>query len=454
MLGKNQITRIRGLDSLKNLEMLDLHTNKISKIENISHLSGLRVLNLSNNNISAVENLSGLSSLNELNLRKNIITVVDGIQNCPQLKKLFLTQNKIESFDKIKCLKDAKLLEELAMDANPITTDLRKYVSYCFEKCPKLKMLDGKKQSDYFDAKTFLLEDAGSATGSTQPTPDKGQDPANGDDISPDNLLQIISLEWKNEMKRLREKGLNGYKKRKDSKQDTCVQSGHAEIEGISMLFIYGNAIEVLEKAEFQKTVEEITFQYMRFNTIVGSTNMKKLKKFDKLKKLTFSHNNIHSFVQISKLEAITTLKSLTILENDVSSTSLCRCFIVYRFPFVTEINGSPVTDEEKNQARTQFQNFDKILSTQKYYPSRVAHDRGRDDSSNHQSSRNTRQFMKKNNEAAHEFVNSLLENCIKQDKMMKNFYDGWEDTMKVFVDKSVEELYSNADKNSMLKAI
>ncbi|HPI45720.1 MAG TPA: hypothetical protein PLH91_10845, partial [Tenuifilaceae bacterium] len=74
-------------------------------------------------------------------------------------------------------------------------------------------------------------------------------------------------------MKRVREKGLNGYKKRKDSKQESCVQSGHAEIEGISMLFIYGNAIEVLDKSEFQKTVEEITFQYMRFNTIVGSSN-------------------------------------------------------------------------------------------------------------------------------------------------------------------------------------
>lgn len=83
-------------------------------------------------------------------------------------------------------------------------------------------MLDGKKQSDYFETKTFPLEDGGgSATGSTQPTPDKAGDPANGDDISPDNLLKIISVEWKNEMKRLKEKGLNGYKKRKDSKQDS-----------------------------------------------------------------------------------------------------------------------------------------------------------------------------------------------------------------------------------------
>jgi transcription termination factor NusB len=121
----------------------------------------------------------------------------------------------------------------------------------------------------------------------------------------------------------------------------------------------------------------------------------------------------------------------------------------------VTEINNSPVTDKEKDQARTQFQHFDKILSTQKFYPTRVSHDRPQNDgSSSHHSSRNTRQFMKKNNEAAHDFVNGLLDNCIKQDEKMKNFYDGWEDTMKVLVDKAVEELHSNNDKSSMLKAL
>jgi hypothetical protein len=310
-----------------------------------------------------------------------------------------------------------------------------------------LVLLDGKKESEYKDSK-FFSEEVRSGTESTQPTPDKTADPANGDDISPDSLLKIISVEWKNEMTRLKEKGLNGYKKRKDNKKESCVQSGHAEIEGTSMLFIYGEAVEVLDKSEFQKPVEEIMFQYMSFNDIVGSMNMKKLRKFEKLRKLTFSHNNIFSFVQISKLEAIPTLKSLTISNNDVSNTLLCRCFVVYRFPFVTEINGIPVNEIEKNEAKTQFQNFDKILSTQKFFPTRVLQDRNKDDSSsNHHSGRNTRQFTKKNNEIAHEFVNNLLNGCIKQDKVMKNFYGEWQDTMKVIVIKAVEELYTNNEK-------
>mmetsp|Transcript_22631 Transcript_22631/g.20107 ORF Transcript_22631/g.20107 Transcript_22631/m.20107 type:complete len:116 (+) Transcript_22631:1475-1822(+) len=112
-----------------------------------------------------------------------------------------------------------------------------------------------------------------------------------------------------------------------------------------------------------------------------------------------------------------------------------------------------PVTEEEKLEAKTQFQNFDKILSTQKFYPARVAQERSRDDSSGtHHSERNTRQFMKKNNEAAHEFVNNLLNNSINQEKLMSGFHNDWDNIMKGFVTKAVEELNSNNEKESQFK--
>jgi leucine-rich repeat-containing protein 49 len=130
LLGKNLITRIRGLDSLKYLEMLDLHKNKISKIENIRHLSNLMVLSISNNNISALENLNGLTNLVELNAIKNVITSVDGLQHCPKLKKLYLSQNKIEILDRVKNIKEAKCLEELSMDMNPVVLNSKAYVTF------------------------------------------------------------------------------------------------------------------------------------------------------------------------------------------------------------------------------------------------------------------------------------------------------------------------------------
>lgn len=199
-------------------------------------------------------------------------------------------------------------------------------------------------------------------------SPDKSITPSQTatahDDISPEGLLEVIAQEWSKEMERIKVLGLNGYKRRKESRQECLVQSGHAEIEGDTMLFIYGNALEVLNNSDFQKTVEAITFQYVRFDNIVGHSNLSKLKKFSKLKKLAFQDNNIHSFIQISKLEILQSLTSLSIENNDVAQTTLCRTFIVYRFPNVQEINGSPVSDTDKMKARQQFQFFDKILST------------------------------------------------------------------------------------------
>jgi hypothetical protein len=89
---------------------------------------------------------------------------------------------------------------------------------------------------------------------STDISPDKPTPTApnaNTDDISPEGLLEVISQEWKNEMERIKALGLNGYKRRKESRNECLVQSGHAEIEGETMLFIYGNALEVLNNQDF-----------------------------------------------------------------------------------------------------------------------------------------------------------------------------------------------------------
>ena len=106
-------------------------------------------------------------------------------------------------------------------------------------------------------------------------------------------------------MDRIIQLGLNGYKRRKESRNDCLVQSGHAEIEGDQLLFIYGNALEVLNNVEFQKTVVQISFQYVRFDNIISPSNISKLKRFVNLKRLLFQDNNIYSFIQISKLEAL-----------------------------------------------------------------------------------------------------------------------------------------------------
>ena len=112
--------------------------------------------------------------------------------------------------------------------------------------------LDGAKAGDTTTATEFSGSEKPTVSGNHNHTVPSGN---NNEDISPEGLLNVISQEWKNEMERIISLGLNGYKRRKESRNDCLVQSGHAEIEGDQLLFIYGNALEVLNNVEFQKTV-------------------------------------------------------------------------------------------------------------------------------------------------------------------------------------------------------
>lgn len=89
------------------------------------------------------------------------------------------------------------------------------------------------------------------------------------------------------------------------------MQSGHAEIEGNKVLYIYGNALEVLQRAEFFDLVEELHLIYIRFDLVVYHATMQKLKKFTKLKKLVLSNNFLSSFILLSKIECLSTLEEL-----------------------------------------------------------------------------------------------------------------------------------------------
>ena len=119
------------------------------------------------------------------------------------------------------------------------------------------------------------------------------------------------------------------------------------------------------------------------------------------------------SFIQISKLEALQSLTSLSIEGNEVADTALLRTFIVYRFPNVTEINSEMVTDQDKQKARQQFQHFDKILSTPTIF-SPKQQDKGHGDADSKEDraaqDKNNRLQTKKNAEAAQTFINNLTQ--------------------------------------------
>jgi hypothetical protein len=82
------------------------------------------------------------------------------------------------------------------------------------------------------------------------------------------NVIKIIQREWEKEVERLDAKRI-GFKAKQQAGDKSLVQSGHAEIESNKILYIFGNALEVLQRSEFYDQVEEMHLTYVRFDLIV-----------------------------------------------------------------------------------------------------------------------------------------------------------------------------------------
>ena len=140
-------------------------------------------------------------------------------------------------------------------------------------------------------------------------------------------------------------------------------------------LMIYGNAIEALSNPRLQATVENITFFYQHYLLLTGFSVCDKLKKFHKLKHLTFRYNAISEVGHLSEIEKlykiivmkdrlqkypeVTFDNAATILSRphgslSISNNSACddaefRPWMAYRFyknHNVHVINGEVITED------------------------------------------------------------------------------------------------------------
>lgn len=99
----NEITEIKGLENLANLQRLNLRNNNITEIKGLENLKNLVHLDLHFNQISEIKGLENLNKLILLNLENNQISEIKGLENLTHLNYLYLNGNKIslETFDYI-----------------------------------------------------------------------------------------------------------------------------------------------------------------------------------------------------------------------------------------------------------------------------------------------------------------------------------------------------------------
>jgi Leucine-rich repeat (LRR) protein len=143
-LRDKKIRYIENLQTLINLENLDLSNNLIEKIDGLKTLKKLKYLSLAHNFISIITNLEELSQLENLNLYQNQIHSIPiwfG-KKLISLKVLNLANNQISSFDQITRLRSLYELRELYLQGNPIDHN-EHYRLLVISYVPSLQRLDG-----------------------------------------------------------------------------------------------------------------------------------------------------------------------------------------------------------------------------------------------------------------------------------------------------------------------
>ncbi|XP_035897265.1 uncharacterized protein LOC118505504 [Anopheles stephensi] len=125
LLGKNRITDIGGLVSLKStLRVLDLHGNKIGNITGkINQLQELKSLNLAGNALRQIQaqDFAGLFSLKELNLKRNRIKKIFGFDDLHNLERLWLCHNDLQCVEDMSAIAKAINLKEVTIENNPVS---------------------------------------------------------------------------------------------------------------------------------------------------------------------------------------------------------------------------------------------------------------------------------------------------------------------------------------------
>ncbi|CAD8148990.1 unnamed protein product [Paramecium octaurelia] len=424
LLPKNQIRRIQNLDHLTKLEVLDLHSNRIVNLEGLSKLKSLKILNVGNNLITKLESLEELSSLIELNIKMNQIENIDHLQVLPQLQKLFMSQNRINSFPCIFNLSELSLennpiqtnksdyyryicqtFETLKiLDGKPIDQIKQEIL---FADIPKTEPIKKKtinqqqiqqqqlqQQQKPKKPNQMGLEIHGVASEfktkeeiapfaqvkkeptnlKNPPTQQQQQQPlretipslknslTNTAAAQEDDILVLIKKQWTAEYKRIQLLEKNNQLNKKSCLEHQLVEGGHAEVEDDVFLLIYGTASAmVLPTQNFSQIIEKIHFQYVFFDSIID-TQLSILKDYSKLRELVLKDNYINSLLQLAKLEHLSEIQKLTILNNPINNCSFMFQFLVYRFPSMIQINGKDIRNDDRQKAKHLFSNFDKSL--------------------------------------------------------------------------------------------
>ena len=116
-LDGKQLTSVKGLEKLTQLESLHLPHNKLTDVKGLENLTQLKELPLDDNQLTSVKSLEKLTQLEGLWLPRNQLTDVKGLKKLTRLTELDLIDNPDLTKAQIDELK--KALPKCKISSNP-----------------------------------------------------------------------------------------------------------------------------------------------------------------------------------------------------------------------------------------------------------------------------------------------------------------------------------------------
>ncbi|KAJ1433150.1 hypothetical protein B484DRAFT_447427 [Ochromonadaceae sp. CCMP2298] len=109
---EGKVTKIRGLENVKQLKSLVLRSCLISQMEGIEHLTLLDKLELYDNHIEVIQGIDAMSNLTILDLSFNSIREMVPLGGCcPLLQELYVAQNKLRRIEGLEGLVHLRTLD-------------------------------------------------------------------------------------------------------------------------------------------------------------------------------------------------------------------------------------------------------------------------------------------------------------------------------------------------------
>ena len=162
LLDHNNLVKIHGLNSLKSLKALDLSSNRITKIEGLEQLSNLEELNFDFNQIEVLEALDHLTKLKKLSFFKNNISLIQSFENKDGVTSFFLgysnpVYKEIKSIFGVTNVQSINQFVHMSEEEKIIMRKKNQEEEYKNRVEIKTKRIEQKKQEKIFLALTLLI---------------------------------------------------------------------------------------------------------------------------------------------------------------------------------------------------------------------------------------------------------------------------------------------------------